>query len=142
MTASPTPAHNFDHTPVITHRDEFWHRKYGETDDGRVARIAEATEVAQTGARTDVHLPAPSYWPIVLCFSFPLIGYGLIFNLGFAFVGGLIALAAVYGLAMEPADDPDAPHGEHGPEDHHDPDDGATDAAEAGDPEQEASLVD
>ncbi len=142
MTASPTPAHNFDHTPVITHRDEFWHRKYGETDDGRVARIADATEVAQTGTRSDVHLPAPSYWPIVLCFSFPLIGYGLIFNLGFAFVGGLIALAAVYGLAMEPADDPDAPHGEHGPEDHHDPDDGASDAAEAGDPEQEASLVD
>ncbi|MDE0804783.1 MAG: cytochrome ubiquinol oxidase subunit I, partial [Acidimicrobiales bacterium] len=72
---------------------------------------------AQTGYRDDVHLPAPSYWPIVLCFSFPLIGYGLIFNLGFAFVGGAITLMALYGLALEPADDPDAGH-DGGHDDH------------------------
>ena len=108
MTASPTPTHNFDHTPVITHRDEFWYRKYGETDDHRLVRVAEAEEVAQTGHRDDVHLPSPSYWPILLCVSFPLIGYGLIFNLGFAFAGALVLIVSLYGLALEPADDPDA----------------------------------
>ncbi len=110
MTASPTPTHNFDHTPVITHRDEFWYRKYGETDDQRLVKIAEAEQVAQTGHRTDVHLPSPSYWPILLCVSFPLIGYGLIFNLGFAFAGAFVLVLAIYGLALEPADDPDAHH--------------------------------
>ena len=30
---------------------------------------------------TDVHLPSPSYWPIVLAFGLPLLGYGLIYNL-------------------------------------------------------------
>ena len=110
MTASPTPTHNFDHTPVITHRDEFWYRKYGETDDQRLVKIAEAEEVAQTGHRTDVHLPSPSYWPILLCVSFPLIGYGLIFNLGFAFAGAFVLVLSIYGLALEPADDPDAHH--------------------------------
>ncbi len=127
MTASPTPDHNYDHVPVVTHRDEFWYRKYGETDDHKLVRIATAEEVAQTGERTDVHLPAPSYWPIVLCAAFPLLGYGLIFNLGFAFVGGAITLAALYGLALEPADDPDGGHGhhddhgdDHGDDDHDD----------------------
>ena len=110
MTASPTPTHNFDHTPVITHRDEFWYRKYGETDDQRLVKIADAEQVAQTGHRTDVHLPSPSYWPILLCVSFPLIGYGLIFNLGFAFAGAFVLVLSIYGLALEPADDPDAHH--------------------------------
>jgi cytochrome c oxidase subunit I len=129
MTASPVPGHNFDHVPVVTHRDEFWYRKYGETDDHRIVRIAAAEEVAQTGHRTDVHLPAPSYWPIVLCASFPLIGYGVIFNLGLAVAGGLLALLAIYGMALEPADDPDGGHGHH--DDHgHGPTDGTDHAAE------------
>ena len=110
MTASPTPTHNFDDQPVVTHRDEFWYRKYGETEDDKLVKIADAVDVAQTGHRTDVHLPSPSYWPILLCTSFPLIGYGLIFNLGFAAAGGLILVLSIYGMALEPADDPDADH--------------------------------
>ena len=138
MTASPTPTHNFDHTPVITHRDEFWYRKYGETDDNRLVRVAEAEDVAQTGYRTDVHLPAPSYWPIVLCFALPLIGYGLIFNLGFAFVGGGLTLMSLYGLALEPPDDPDAGHGH---DDHHgdDGDEGAPEPAAESEQEEVTS---
>ena len=41
-------------------------------------------EVAQPGDGTGVHLPSPSYWPLVLAVGLPLIGYGLIFNLGLA----------------------------------------------------------
>ena len=144
MTASPAPAHNFDHVPVVTHRDEFWYRKYGETDDHRIVRIASAEDVAQTGHRTDVHLPAPSYWPIILCASFPLIGWGLIFNLGIAFAGGALALLAIYGLAMEPADDPDAGHGHDDGHADHNPTDGSDAAASRsdGDADKEATLVD
>ena len=109
MTASPTPTHNFDHTPVVTHRDEFWYRKYGETEDHRLVRIAEAEDVAQTGHRTDVHLPSPSYWPIVLSAGLPLVGYGLIFNLGITAVGLFLVIVAMSGWALEPVDDPDAP---------------------------------
>src|SRR3546814_12419926 len=143
MTASPAPAHNFDHVPVVTHRYEFWYRKYGETDDHRVVRIATSEEVAQTGHRTDVHLPAPSYWPILLCASFPLIGWGLIFNLGIAFAGGALALFAIYGLAMEPADDPDGGHGHHDGDHGHGPDGGHDETATPtpGDADMEATLV-
>jgi cytochrome c oxidase subunit 1 len=143
MTASPTPAHNFDHVPVVTHRDEFWYRKYGETDDHRIVRIAAAEDVAQTGLRRDVHLPAPSYWPILLCASFPLIGWGLIFNLGIAFAGGVLALLAIYGMALEPADDPDGGHGHHDDHDHGPADDpDAAAAPTTGDADKEATLVD
>jgi cytochrome c oxidase subunit 1 len=144
MTASPAPAHNFDHVPVVTHRDEFWYRKYGETDDHRIVRIAAAEDVAQTGNRRDVHLPAPSYWPILLCASFPLIGWGLIFNLGIAAAGGALALLAIYGLAMEPADDPDGGHGHHDDHTDHTPTDGSDAAASPtdGDADKETTLVD
>ena len=89
MVQSPTPAHNFDEVPIVTHLDEFWHRKYGEDERGRPVRIAATEDVVQPGDPTGVHLPSPSYWPIVLAAGLPLIGYGVIFNLGFAFVGAL-----------------------------------------------------
>jgi cytochrome c oxidase subunit 1 len=115
MTASPVPAHNFDEVPTVSHLDEFWHRKYGENADGKVVRLATGAEVAQKGDAENVHLPSPSYWPLVLAASLPLIGYGLIFNLGLAAVGGLLLVIAAYGWGYEPADDPEAHHAHAGP---------------------------
>jgi cytochrome c oxidase subunit I len=71
MIPSPTPEHNFDEVPTVTHLDEFWHRKYGEDDDGQVRRIATGDEVAQPGDGTGVHLPSPSYWPLVVTRGVP-----------------------------------------------------------------------
>jgi cytochrome c oxidase subunit 1 len=120
MLPSPTPTHNFDRVPTVSRLDEFWHRKYQEDESGRVVRVKASEEVAQRGDATDVHLPAPSYWPIVMAVGLPLIAYGLIFNLGIAAVGGVIILLAGYAWGMEPADDPEAVHhgdeeGEEGP---------------------------
>jgi cytochrome c oxidase subunit I len=117
MVPSPTPAHNFDVSPTVTHLDEFWTRKYQEDENGRVVRVHTSEEVAQKGDATNVHLPSPSYWPLVLAAGLPLIGYGLIFNLGIAAVGGVVVLLAGYAWGLEPADDPEAAHG-HGHDDH------------------------
>src|SRR3954468_23589712 len=35
---SPTPEHNFDVVPTIHTLDDFWHRKYGEDERGRLVR--------------------------------------------------------------------------------------------------------
>jgi cytochrome c oxidase subunit 1 len=102
MTPNPTPHHNFDEIPVVTHLDELWHRKYAEDETGRPVAIASAAEVCQTGD-AHPHLPAQSYWPITLAFGLPIIGYGLIFNLGLALVGGAIVFIAIYGWVLEPA---------------------------------------
>jgi cytochrome c oxidase subunit 1 len=117
---SPVPEHNFDDPPVVTQLDDFWHRKYGENEQGQVVRIATAEEVAMPGDGSRAHLPAPSYFPILLAFGLPFIGYGLIFNLALAAVGGAMVLAGFVGWALEPADDVDAPPhggpGDHGPD--------------------------
>jgi cytochrome c oxidase subunit 1 len=114
MVQSPAPAHNFDTVPTVSHLDEFWHRKYQEDADGRVVRVATGDEVAQSGDGTGVHMPSPSYWPLVLAVALPIIAYGLIFNLGIAAAGGVLVLLAGFGFGYEPSDDPEA-HGPHGP---------------------------
>ncbi|MGH9245548.1 MAG: cytochrome c oxidase subunit I [Acidimicrobiales bacterium] len=114
MTPSPTPAHNFDEVPTVAHLDEFWHRKYGEDEDGRPVRIATTEEVVHKGDGTGVHLPSPSYWPVVTALGLPIIGYGLIYYLPVSFVGAAIVLFGIYGWIMEPPDD-EAAHSGHAP---------------------------
>src|SRR5581483_5270823 len=139
MVPSPTPSHNFDEVPIVTHLDEFWHRKYGEDERGRPVRIAETADVVQKGDPTGVHLPSPSYWPIVIAAGLPIIGYGIIFSLGFAFVGAFIVLLGIYGLGLEPSVDPDAGHDGHDePHGDGDGEDGAAAELPAGDAEDGA----
>ena len=121
MVPSPVPEHNFDEEIEVHGLDEFWHRKYGYDENHRVVRIATAEQVAQKGDATNVHLPSPSYWPIVIAAGLPIIGYGLIFNLWLCALGGLLTAGGIFGFALEPPDDPDAPghhddHDDHGGE--------------------------
>ena len=143
MVASPTPVHNFDTVPVIHTRDDWWHRKYTENEDGNVIRLATVDEAAQAGDAVGVHLPSPSFWPLAVAVGLPLIGYGVIFNLWLALVGGVVTLASLYSWAMEPVDDHDADHDADGDHDHdddasadgdHDHDD---DASADGDPDHD-----
>ena len=136
MIPCPTPAHNFDVVPTVTVLDDFWHRKYGEDEQGRLVRIAATADVSQKGDATDVHLPSPSYWPIVLAFGLPWGAYGLIYNLWFAVFGAVCIVAGIYGWVMEPATEPGADHGEH---DEPHPTDASGDAAAT---TEEAALVD
>ena len=79
-----------------------------------------------------IHLPSPSYWPIVLAFGLPLIGYGLIFN--------LVALrdrrrsscssASTAGRSSR-ATAPEAPHDDDHDDEPHEPDDAGGDRGRA-----------
>ncbi len=136
MLPSPTPVHNFDVVPTVTVLDDFWHRKYGEDEQGRLVRIAATEDVSQKGDATDVHLPSPSYWPLVLAFGLPWLAYGLIYNLWFCVLGVICIIAGMYGWIMEPSTEPG---GEH--DDHHEPH--PTDASgDAAATTEEAALVD
>ena len=138
MLQSPTPAHNFDTTPVISTLDEFWHRKYAEDENGRLVRVAATEDVVQKGDPTGVHLPSPSFWPIVLAFGLPFIGWGLIFNLWLVLFGAICVIAGMVGWAIEPSTEPDAGH------DHDEPAGGTDDDASGtvADTEGEASDAD
>jgi cytochrome c oxidase subunit 1 len=154
MVSSPPPVHNFDEVPTVSELDEFWHRKYGEDDDHRVVQLKTSDEVAQRGDAEGVHLPSPSYWPLVVAIGLPFIAYGLIFHLGFAAVGGLLVVAGIYGWGLEPATDDSGHGGAHGPEGHdapHDPEpasvaapqpDAAPEVAASDETEREVTPVD
>ena len=110
---NPTPVHNFDEVIEVSSLDEFWHRKWTTDEDGRVVRKATAAEVCQTGDAEGVHLPSPSYWPVVMAAGLPLIGLGLLYNLWICVPGTLMVLVSIYAWVFEPPDDPDGPFG-HG----------------------------
>ena len=85
-TSSPPPEYNFAEIPVVTHRDEFWHRKYTEDDEGRLVKLPRERRESTIAAapRLDephnIHMPSPSYWPFVFALGLPIIGYGFVFK--------------------------------------------------------------
>jgi cytochrome c oxidase subunit I len=113
MTTSPPKEHNFDMIPSVSHLDEFFYRKYAEDADGNLVKVKTAEQLqAEFEANADkhIHLPSPSYWPILLAAANPIIALGLIFNVFIAVFGAAMTLFAAYGWATEPsvADDDDS----------------------------------
>lgn len=140
---SPTPAHNFDITPTVHRLDDFWHRKYQENAQGKLVRVATSEEIVQPGNPEGVHLPSPSYWPLVLAGGLPLVAWGLIFNLWLCVPGGLLIVGAIYGWVLEPSTAPEDDHG-HGPDAHvaatDAPDDSEAEAAAPTEAEEAAPV--
>jgi cytochrome c oxidase subunit 1 len=113
---SPPPEYNFAEIPIVTHRDEFWHRKYTEDDEGRLLRLpagaaVEAPEREEAPEPHGIHMPSPSYWPFVFAFGMPWVGYGFVFkNWWLSALGGLIMFFGLFAWAIEPATEPDDDH--------------------------------
>jgi len=122
---NPPPPHNFSVVPTVHSLDAFWHEKYDEDKEGRPVRKAGADEhvayLGEIGANppAPVHLPNPSYFPIVMATGLPLIGYGIIFHtsaVGKALIviGILVSLTALIGWGAEPLEEPHpSPAGAH-----------------------------
>jgi cytochrome c oxidase subunit 1 len=122
LTTSPPPPHNFDEIPVVHALDDLWHRKYAESEGGRVVPVAAggsggpepAPDEAHRGEHDGghdgayggghgIHLPGPSYYPILASLGLPVIGYGLIFDWWIVGVGLAILLAGFFGWVLEPS---------------------------------------
>jgi cytochrome c oxidase subunit 1 len=112
-TSSPPPVHNFDVEPVVSSLDEWWHRKYETNDRGKLVRREKIEYLSDPNFdATSVHLPSPSYWPLVVAAGLPLIAYGLIYTYWLAFIGGALVIGGIFGWGLEPSVDPDAGHEE------------------------------
>ena len=108
---SPPPEHNFDEIPVVHALDDWWHRKYAEDRGGVVHPVpaggadAPAEGHGEAGEGHGIHLPSPSYYPILASVGLPLVGYGVMYERlwWLAVLGGLWVAAALYGWALEPS---------------------------------------
>ena len=73
---SPPPEYNFAEIPDVDARDDFWHRKYTEDDEGRLVRLPAggAIDDGADGRRRrrrrhdghGIHMPSPSFYPLIV----------------------------------------------------------------------------
>lgn len=113
LTSNPPKEHNFDRLPTVHALDELFHRKYEDvgTDGNHEYKLVATTEdllaLEEANADAHIHMPSPSYWPIVLAFSLPILAYGVIYNLVLLVVGAAILVLGMYGWALEPSTAPE-----------------------------------
>jgi len=104
MSACPPKPWNFDEIPTVHSIDEFWHRKYAEDQEGQLVRVpAGASGEAGHGDGHAIHLPSPSFWPLVVAFGLPMIGYGLIYSWWLVGAGALVIVVGLTAWAIEPS---------------------------------------
>ena len=99
--ASPPPEYNFAQIPTVTGRDAFWIQKRE-----RVPTVPVAGGSGENGEHS-IHLPQPSFWPLVVAIGLLIGGYGLIYHVAVAAVGGAIAMVSAYAWSFEPVNEPD-----------------------------------
>jgi len=105
--SSPPPEYNFATIPTVHGRDAFWEEKYGH--DGMTVPVVPAGVEANNDAADShhgIHMPSPSYMPMIAAIGLSVAGYGLIYHFAASVVGASITLVAIFGWAMEPSAEP------------------------------------
>ena len=102
---SPPPEYNFEQIPTVHGRDAFWAQKR------QGVRTVAVAGGSYNGGEHSIHMPQPSYWPLVAPIGLLMAAYGLIyvssiFGLAAAVLGGAIAMVSVYAWSFEPVNDP------------------------------------
>jgi cytochrome c oxidase subunit 1 len=109
--SSPPPVYNFAEIPQIEGRDHYWIVKERAVADGQ----GQLPPEPHVDVR-DIHMPSPSYWPIVIAAGVGLMGGGIVSHYGLSFFGGLVAFIGIIGWSNEPVVAPGAHHAEAGAE--------------------------
>ena len=103
--SSPPPVYNFAQIPQVEGRDPYWTTKRRAEAEGQPINAGEAHVDADT-----IHMPSPSYWPVIIAAGITLIAAGLLTHYAVSFVGGIIAFLGTIGWSNEPASAPQSHH--------------------------------
>ena len=102
--SSPPPHYNFEEIPVVTSRYPLWKNDHS---------VGAAQAHGHDDGGHAIHMPDPSYWPVVLSAGITMLAGGLLIYkwhqiLGFLVISvfGLLALYATYRWAFEPVNEP------------------------------------
>ncbi len=91
-TSSPPPEHDFDVIPDVRDRDPLWYDR-----DNNI-------EKPEKPEHLHIHLPPPSYYPLIGSLGVLLIGVGALSHLALAFLGAAVIVYSVWGWVLEPTD--------------------------------------
>jgi cytochrome c oxidase subunit 1 len=110
-TTSPPQPHNFDQIPPVNSRRPLWDLKHPEDPDRPMHRLPRSLReadqralapTAAAAAKAEIHLPLPSFWPIILAAGLTLMLAGLIFTPISSGLGLFLFALAVTGWIIEP----------------------------------------
>jgi cytochrome c oxidase subunit 1 len=100
---SPPPHYNFAVVPTVRSVDEHWHRKYVEDPQGRPVPVpGGAANGLEPVDESSIHMPAPSYFPLIAALGLPLAAIGLMYWYPLVALGGMVGLVGLYGWVFEP----------------------------------------
>jgi cytochrome c oxidase subunit 1 len=104
-TSCPPPDYNFETIPTVHALDDFWHKKYAEDETGRLVRVPAGAsgEAHPASGGHAIHLPSPSFWPLVVAFGFPILGYGVLYSWWLIGLGAAVVAVGLVGWALEPS---------------------------------------
>jgi cytochrome c oxidase subunit 1 len=107
--SSPPPEYNFAEVPEVESRDDFWHRKYTEDDEGHLLPLPSGGAAAAAAPSHDghgIHMPSPSIYPLVVAAGLLPIAYAAVFQSWIPLVIGVLVLAfGMYAWGIEPPTD-------------------------------------
>jgi cytochrome c oxidase subunit 1 len=106
-TSSPPPEFNFVEVPQVVARDDVWHRKYTEDDEGRPVPLPKRAATPAPAGGHHIHMPSPSIYPFILALGLPALGYAAVYHSFVWLAVGVVVVAyGAYAWAIEPPDDP------------------------------------
>ena len=103
--SSPPPTYNFAEIPQVRGRDHYWIVKRRAEAEGQPLPGPEPPADPRT-----IHMPSPSYWPLVVAFGVAWMAGGILTHYALSFAGGVIAMMGIIGWANEPPTAPESHH--------------------------------
>ena len=73
----------------------------------KVKTAEQVMKELEDNADAHIHMPSPSYWPILLAAGLPFVALGLIYSIPVAIVGGLIIVLSMFGWGLQQHEDPE-----------------------------------